>query len=58
MTGVIGGPIVAFEHLAEHTGVIMAMNWMITTAQMVKDSKLRTDFFSILFKFNDFFLEH
>ena len=45
ITGVIGGPIGAFDYLTEQTGVNAVMNWMVTTAQLVKDFRPRTDFF-------------
>ena len=56
--GVIGGPIGAFNHLADQTGVNAAVSWMMTTVEQVKNFRPRTDFNSIEWKPDDAMIEH
>ena len=56
--GVIGGPIGAFNHLADQTGVNAAVSWMMTTAAQVRNFRPRTDFNSIAWKPDHTLLEH
>ena len=58
VTGVIGGPIGVFDHLADQTGLNAAMNWMMTTAQNFKDFRPRMDFGSVQMKHDKMMLEH